>query len=45
MYQFDVVSLNPLAAIGRKYKGVDLKSALAKTATKLELTNDAQKMD
>ena len=45
IYQFEVVSLNPDAAIGRKKRGVVLKSALAKTATKLELANDAQKMD
>ena len=46
MYQFDVVSLNPVLVVkGINRRGVEDKSALARTVMKLELKKDAQKID
>ena len=46
MYQFDVVSLNPVFVVkGINRRGVEDKSALARTVMKLELKKDAQKID
>lgn len=46
MYQFDVVSLNPVLVVkGINLRGVEDKSALARTVIQLELKKDAQKMD